>query len=177
MDQYQKWAQQGANAQMPFYNAGTGAIGDYQKWLSGMKDPSQFINSQMSQYQQSPWAQYEQNQSIRSGQNAASATGLSGSTPFAQQLQQNATNISSGDMQNWLGNVLGVNQQYGAGLNNLMGYGANSANQLTDLYGKMGANMGQMAYGKRQGQNNDFMNELMGGGQMFMSILPYLMAL
>ncbi len=77
-------------------------------------------------------------------------------------MQQNASNISSQDMQKWLGNVLGVNQQYGSGLNNLMGYGANSANQMSNMFGEMGQGMGGLAYGKGAAQNNDFMQELMG---------------
>ena len=88
--EYQKWMQQGINVQSPFLKLVTGAMPDHQKWLTGMQDPSKFINSPMSQYQQSPWAQYQQQQAVRSGQNAASAGGLAGSTPFAQQLQQNA---------------------------------------------------------------------------------------
>lgn len=163
MQQYEKYMQQGANAQNPFLQAGQGAMGDYQKWLRGMQDPSKFINSQMSQYQQSPWAQYQQQQAVRSGQNAASASGLTGSTPFAQQLQQNAAGISSQDQQNYLSNVLGVNQQYGSGLNNMMGYGANAANQLTGLYGNMAQGMGNLAYGQSQAQNQDFWNMLGGG--------------
>ena len=50
--------------------------------------------------------------------------------------------ISSQDQQNYLSNVLGVNQQYGAGLNNMMGYGANAANQISNMYGNMAQGMG-----------------------------------
>src|SRR5665213_800508 len=94
MDQYKEWGDKAQNAQNPFLQAGQGAIGDYQKWLQGQQDPSGFINKMMGQYQESPWAKYQQQQSMRAGTNAASANGLAGSTPFAQQMQQNSQNIS-----------------------------------------------------------------------------------
>lgn len=163
MDQYQQWANKAQGAQNPFLQAGTGAIGNYQNWLSGMQDPSKFMNNLMGQYQESPYAKYMQQQSMRAAQNMGSASGLTGSTPLQMQAQQNASNISSQDMQNWLGNVLGINTQYGQGQNNLMGMGANSANALTNMYGQMGQQMGQAAYGQQAGKNQDFMNMLSGG--------------
>lgn len=162
MDQYREWANKAQGVQNPFLQAGTGAIAPYQQWLSGMQDPSGFINNLMGKYQESPWAKYEQQQGIRSGQNAASASGMIGSTPFAQQLQQNAQNISSQDMQNWLAHVLGINTQYGAGEQNLMGMGQNAANSLTNMYGDMGRQMGAGAFGSGAGQNQD-RNNLWGG--------------
>lgn len=163
MEQYKQWANKAQGTQQPFLDAGTGAIPQYQKWLQGMQDPSGFINNLMGQYSQSPYAKYMQGQSMRAGQNAASASGLMGSTPLMQQLQQNAANISSQDQQNWLGNVLGINTQYGQGQQNLMGMGANAANALTGMYGNMGQQMGEAAYGKQAGQQQDFMNMLGGG--------------
>lgn len=163
MDEYMRWGNRAAGAQNPFYNAGTGAIPDYQNWLKSMQNPSGFINNLMGQYKESPWANFMQKQGVRAGQNAASASGLTGSTPFAQQLQQNAENISSQDMGNWLQNVLGINTQYGQGLNTLMTGGQNSANALTNLYGNMANFMGQGAYGQQAGRNQDFWNSIGGG--------------
>lgn len=162
MDQYQQWGAKAQRTQQPYLDAGTGAIGDYQKWLQGQKDPTKFINDTMGQYQQSPYAKYLQQQSLNAGQNAASANGLMGSTPLMQQLQQNAGNISSQDMNQWLQNVLGINTQYGQGQNNLMTGGQNSANKLTDMYNQMGQQMGEAEYGKEAGKNQDFMNSLFG---------------
>jgi hypothetical protein len=170
MKQYREWANKAQNVQNPFLNAGTGAIGKYQDWLGGMQDPSGFINKMMGQYQESPWAKYMQQQSMRAGTNAASASGLSGSTPFAQQMQQNASNISSQDMNQWLQNVLGINTMYGQGQQNLMTGGQNAANALTGMYGNMGRQMGEAAYGKRAGQDQDFWNTIGGGLGMLGSV-------
>lgn len=171
MQQYQQWANKGQSTQQPYLNAGQGAIGDYQQWLQGQKDPSGFINNLMGQYQESPYAKYMQQQSMNAGQNAASASGLMGSTPMQQQMQQNAGNIASGDMNNWLQSVLGINTNYGQGQNNLMTGGQNAANKLTDMYSQMGQNMGQAAYGKEAGKQSDFWNTIGGGLGMIGSFL------
>lgn len=158
MSEYEKWANKGQEAQNPFYNAGVQGVSGYQDWLKQMQDPSGFINNIMGQYQQSPYAKYQQQQSMRTANNMGSASGLSGSTPLQLQAQQNAQNISSGDMSSWMQNVLGVNSQYGQGQNNLMNMGANSANQLTNMYNQYGQLMGDAAYGQKAGENQDESN-------------------
>lgn len=171
MDEYQKYMQMGQQTQQPYLNAGTGAIGDYQKWLQGQQDPSGFINNLMGGYQESPYANYLQQQAMNAGQNAASASGLMGSTPLMQQLQQNAGNIASADQNQWLQNVLGINTQYGQGQQNLMQGGQNAANHLTDLYNQMGQRMGEQSYNKEASKQNNFWNTIGGGLGMIGSFL------
>lgn len=171
MDQYQKYMGMGQQTQQPYLNAGNGAIGDYQKWLQGQRDPSKFINQQMGNYQESPWAHNMQQQAMNSGQNAASASGMMGSTPMMQQMQQNAGNISSQDQNQWLQHVLGINTQYGQGQQNLMNTGQNAANHLTDMYSQMGQQMGNAAYGQEAGKSNDLWNTIGGIGSLAMAFL------
>jgi len=161
-DQYREWAQKGEAAQRPYQEAGAGAIPAFQQWLSGQKDPSGFINNLMNQYQQSPWAKYQQEQSARRYGNAGSASGLTGSTPLEQFEMQNAHDISQGDMKDWLSNVLGINNNYGEGQQSLIQGGQNAANSLTSMYGDMGRQMGEAAFGQRAGKNQDSSN-LWGG--------------
>ncbi len=171
MDQYQQYGNRAQGAQNPFLQAGTGAIGNYQNWLQNQQNPSQFLNNLMGQYQESPWAKYQQQQALRTANNMGSATGLTGSTPLQLQAQQNASNISSQDMNNWLQNVLGINTQYGQGQQNLIGGGQGAANALTSLYSDMGKNLGEAAYGQEAGKQNDMWNLIGGGlqlGSMFL---------
>ncbi len=165
-EEYQKWANKGQQVQQPYSDAGKTALGDYQNWLNGQKDPSGFINQMMGQYKESPYAQNLQRQAMLAGQNAGSANGTLGSTPLMQQMQQNAGNIASADQQNWLSNVLGVNTQYGQGQHNLVQGGQNSANKLTDMYNDMGGRMGQSSYNREASKNNNFWNSLGGIGSM-----------
>ena len=170
-NQYTAGAEQADNQQNPFYKAGTQATGDYQDWLTSQKDPSAYINDQMKNYKESDYAKDEQDQAIRAGQNAGSANGLTGSTPMAQQMQQNATNIASQDQNQWLQNVLGINTQYGQGENNLMQGGQHSADQLSQIYQDLGTQLAGTKYGAEAGHNQDIQNiiamltkALSGGG-------------
>jgi hypothetical protein len=158
MAQYQQFANQGANAMMPYMNMGTNAMPAYQNWAQSMSNPSQFENNMMNQYQESPNAKYMQQQAIRSAMNAGAANGLGGSTPMMQQIQQNAGNISQQDMQNWMGNAMGINQMYGSALSNQIGMGEMGSNSLLGLYGNEASAMGNAAYGQQAGKNQNKSN-------------------
>jgi hypothetical protein len=163
MDEYNKWMQKGEGALNPFMQAGQGAIGDYQNWLKGMQDPSGFINGLMGNYQESPYTHNLQQQAMRTGMNYGSANGLAGSSALAQQMQQNAGNISQQGMNDWLKNVLGINQMYGQGQGNLMQGGQNAANSLANMFQNAGNFMGENAYNQQAGRQNDFQNMMNGG--------------
>jgi hypothetical protein len=162
MKQYQEWANKAQGVQQPYLDAGKRGMGNFEDWLGGIKDPSSFINHLMNGYQESPWAKFSQDQATRAAQNQGSASGLTGSTPLMQFAQQNAQNISSQDMNQWLSHVLGINTQYGTGESDLMHGGQNSANALTNMYGDLGRQMGDAAYGRRAGEQQD-RNNMWGG--------------
>ena len=171
MNQYRQYGNQAQATQQPYLQAGTQGLGNYQSWLNGQSNPSDFINNLMGQYQESPYARYMQQQSMRAGQNAASASGLSGSTPLLQQLQQNAGNISSQDQNQWLQNVLGINTQYGQGEQNLVNGGQNAANSLSNIYTNLGNQLGQASFNKEASKQNNFWNMLGGAGSILGSLL------
>lgn len=168
MGEWDKYLGQGINTQNPFYGAGVGAIPKYQNWADSMKDPSGFINNLMGQYQESPWAKYQQKQATRAATNFGSGTGLTGSTPLMQQAQENAANISSGDMKDWLSKVLGINTEYGAAEKGLMGQGQESANAITEMLKHFGDLMGEGAWNKERGKQIDNSNLWSGLLHMFM---------
>lgn len=141
--------------QNPFVKQGQEANGNFNDWLSKMKDPQEFINHIMGAYNESPWAKNLQSSSIRAGNNAASASGLSGSTPFAQQLQQNANNISSEDQNKWLNNVIGTNNAYGAGLNTQIDREQHASDVLSQLFSNQGNMAGGAAYGDQAWDNQN----------------------
>jgi hypothetical protein len=171
MEQYQKYMQMGQGVQQPYLDAGKQGLGNYQEWLDKQKDPSGFINGLMGNYQESPYAHMMQQQAMNAGNNSASAGGMIGSSALMQQQMQNAGQIASGDMNQWLQNVLGINTQYGEGQKDLKNGGQQSANALTDMYNNMGKQMGDAAYGKEAGKKNDFWNTIGGIGTMGLSFL------
>ena len=121
----------------------------------------------MGGYQESPYARFQKQQGERAGQNAASASGLVGSTPFAQANQDYAQNITSQDQNTWLQNVLGINKQYGEGQNNLTQGGQNSANILSKLQEMLGQYRGETGYGAEMGKNKD-KGDMWSGGLKFL---------
>lgn len=143
--------------QNPFVKQGQEASGKFNSWLDNMQNPTEFINKIMGSYSQSPWAKNLESSAVRAGTNAASASGLTGSTPFAQQLQQTGANISSQDMQNFLQNVLGINSAYGAGENMQVERGQHASDILSQLFSNQGNMAGGAAYGDQawENQNSD----------------------
>jgi hypothetical protein len=165
--EFEKYYNQAREYQQPYYEAGTGAIPQYQDYLKKMSDPAKYINNLTKQYSTSPQEQYAQDQAMRAATNAASSSGLIGSTPYQLQAQQNAGDIANQYQNQWLQNVLGINSQYGAGLGNLMGMGQGGANQITNLLSSLGSNMGQIAYRggmAKQQQMQDLLGLLLRGG-------------
>lgn len=143
---YEQYMNKGINYQKPYYDAGVNALAPYQQNLQKMSDPQGYYNSIMGGYQESPYARYEQQSAMNAANNAASASGLAGSTPMAMQMQQNAEDISSRDMDKYFQNLYGINTDYMSGLNNLIGGGQNSANAISNMYTGGANNMGNMAY-------------------------------
>lgn len=158
--------QQAQQYQTPYWQAGVNALPGINNWLSNMQNPSGYINDLMGQYQQSPWAKFQTQQGTRAANNSASANGLIGSTPLAQANADYAQQISSQDMQSWLGNVLGINNMYGQGQFNLANMGQNSANSLTKYLGDYSKAQAEMAAAQAQAQSNDFWNTIGGIGSL-----------
>lgn len=177
--EYEKYMNRGMEYQKPFYNAGQRGLKGYEDWSNSMKDPTGFINNIMGQYQQSPYAKFQMQQGQNAANNAASASGLMGSTPYMQASQDYARNITSQDQNQWLNNVLGVNTQYGGSQGNLMNSGQNAANSLSNMQQQLAGNMGAAAFGERQGRQKDFGNMMNGlfGGNVDPSQIMQLMAM
>jgi hypothetical protein len=162
--EYETGAKNASGYQNPFYQAGTGALGDFQNYLKGMKDPSEFLNNLMKNYKESDYTKNLQNESERSGVNAASASGLIGSTPFLKQQQKNAGEIAQGGMNDWLKQALGINSEYGSGLEKLTGMGQNAGNRLSDIFSNLGNEKAGASYGSDMAKNKqmqDFFSGLM----------------
>jgi len=171
---YTPYIQAAYGGLQPYQQLGQQAMAPYQQALGQMSNPGQFLNSLMSQYQPSQYSQYLQDQVGKAGVNAASASGLIGSTPFLQQQQQNAGNIASGDMQNWLSQALGLNTQYLGGLSGLINTGLSGSQDLANVFMKGGGDMAGLAYGKEAGDQSRTGNLFGGAGNVIGGLLSYL---
>jgi hypothetical protein len=162
-DKYRQRSKEAQDVERPFYNEGRRSLGDYRGYLDRMKDPEAFINKLMGDYSMSPYAQNLQKQAMRGATNAASASGLVGSTPFMNASAKASGDIASQDQERWLQDVLGVNKEYGSGLQFSIGSGQNSANSIAKLLEELGIQEGQAAYGSAAGDQLDWNNILSGG--------------
>ncbi len=167
MKQYQKYLEPASQNFNPFIQAGQGAIDPYQRSINTMRNPLRYMENIFSQYQQSPQAQNLQRDSLNAANNAASASGLMGSTPLQMAAQQGAHDISSQDMQQYLQNALGIQGQHQAGLQNLMQGGLQGAQGQGNILSQLAQLMGEGAYGKKAGAQNDTNNIISG----FLSLL------
>src|SRR5579863_6300321 len=61
MDEYRRYGNMAREVNQPYLNAGSQALGHFQDWLGRQKNPDEFVNSLMSNYQQSPYNNYLQN--------------------------------------------------------------------------------------------------------------------
>lgn len=111
----------------PFRGAGVTATGEQLAGLQQEADPAAFINQALSQFQQSP----AQRATIQSGltavQNRLGAQGLGQSGAEQKALEQFAQQQTAGQQQQFLQNVLGLQQQRLAGLGQIAGRGLSAA--------------------------------------------------
>lgn len=159
---YDEYFNKGIEVQQPFYNTGVNSLAPYYDRLQQMSDPQAYYNSIMGGYNASPYSQIQQQQSMDKSNNMASMTGMSGSTPMAMQMQQNAADISTQDMDKYYNNVYGVNQDYMKGLNSLINGGQQSANTMSGMYGNAANAQGAMAYGETASKDKMY-QQMLGG--------------
>jgi len=119
----------------------------FTKALSQGQNPGELFSNLMSGYQQSPFAKAQTEAGMNSIQHALASQGLHGSGDELRALQENAQKISSGDMQNYLQNLLGIRGQYLSGLQGLQGqesgheYGARTG--IGGYRNQLGGNLAQ----------------------------------
>lgn len=150
---YDPWMDRASGAMQPFYDQGVDAMNPFKKRLDEMGDAPGFLNHMMDKYQESDWAKNMKENAQRAATNAASASGLIGSTPYLQASEKIAGDISREDMQNWLQNALGVNKDYMGGYDRMIGRGFDAARNMADIFGNRARDTAQLEYDKsRAGQ-------------------------
>lgn len=175
MDEYQdanqmlgNYLNQATSYLNPYYQAGTGALPQYQNALDNMKNPSEFYNQMMSGYQESPAAKFRQEQSVNSANARAAATGLSGSSNNLDDVSNITQGIIGQDQQQYFNNLMGINNNYMSGLGGLSNMGMGAAQGYGNLYSNFGNQQANMydhmadaKYAKKQ-QDNNMLGDIAG---------------
>jgi hypothetical protein len=143
----------------------------FTKALSQGQNPGELFSNLMSGYQQSPFAKAQTEAGMNSIQHALASQGLHGSGDELRALQENAQKISSGDMQNYLQNLLGIRGQYLSGLQGLQGqesgheYGARTG--IGGYRNALGGNLAQDIQSQGAARANEDIGRASGWNKLF----------
>ncbi len=140
----------------PYINQGRDASGRTKSRYEEMfSDPTAFMNKLMEGYKPSEGYQFQKEQLTNELGNTAAAGGVAG-TPMDQMNQgQGVQKLLSGDMQQYLQNALGINQQGLAGEEGIAGRGFDATKSLTDLLGGAMNQQGGLAFQGQSQQNSN----------------------
>jgi hypothetical protein len=106
-----------------------GIMGDQYGEMS--QDPSGLINRLMQNYKQSEGFQFKRDQALKAAGNSAAAGGMRGSALDVGNQVDLENRLQSQDMQEWLQNVLGVQQQGLQGEQHLFDTGYDATKTMT----------------------------------------------
>lgn len=155
--------QQASQGYSPYMQQGQQAGKEVSDLYHGMtSDPTGHLNSMLGQYQESPEYQRKLQEALRAAGNSAAAGGMRGSYQDMQGAAGIASSMADEDMQNWLKNVLGIEQFGAEGQSHISDMGYNAQNQYANAL----MNQGNLAYGGQQQQNanrSKLVNSLMRG--------------
>ncbi len=180
MQQRKDYTNQANNLILPWQQAGQNQLPGYQQNFQRLMDPN-FMKQIMGEYQESPFAKMQMEKGKTAMNNAASASGMLGSTDFGKSQADYARDITSQDQQQYLQNRLGMYNQglghqqglVGQGMNAGMKIGGNLMNLGDALAGDY-TNMGNAGLGARAGQGMQNQDIMRAGANMGRSIFDYL---
>lgn len=131
-------------------------------------DPTAYLNNIMKGYQPSQGYQYQLDQMQKASGNSAAAGGTRGSIQDMTNASHIADQLSGQDMQQFLQNVLGIQDKGMSGLEDQYGMGFNASGSLAEQLSNLLGTEGSLAFQGQSQQNqskNDFMSmlEKLGG--------------
>lgn len=133
----------------PYWQQGQDQYGRINEAENNLLHPEELYNKWAGNYQQSPYAQQLLNQNLQSGQEAASAMGLGGSSGALQNIQQGAGNIVNQDRQSYLNDIMDKYMK-GIGIGQgIYGTGAQTAANLGQQANAYGQNQAGLEYGRQ----------------------------
>lgn len=140
----------------PFVNEGQQASGVANPVYNQMtQDPNEFLNSIMRNYNPSEGYRFKENRLRQGMANDAAAGGFRG-TQYDQEQQANSVSgILGQDMEQFLQNILGIQQGGLQGQENRIGRGFQASGNLADYLGNaLGAQAGMAFQGQAQQNQN-----------------------
>lgn len=148
-DPYVKQGQDAYNQLNPIY----GRMG---------QDPTAFLEQMMKGYAPSRGYQLKRDEALRAAGNTAAAGGMRGSMSDITGQERLASSLMGQDMQQWLNNVMGIQDRGTGGLQNFYNNGFNASNAMAgDLTNALGSSASNAYQGQRN--RNQGWSDLLGG--------------
>jgi hypothetical protein len=159
-----------ADAGMSYLNQIPGALQPYyQPWINGgqnamnqtqgvygqmTQDPNAYYDKIASGYKQSPGYQARLQAGLQATGNAAAAGGMAGSNQHQFEAAEKANDIQGQDFQNYLNQVLGINNTGLQGNENALNRGYNASTGYGNALGTNLAQQGGLAFQGQAGENS-----------------------
>ena len=154
----------------PYIARGKDAYGKLDPIYSQMlQDPTAFLNALMQQYEPSRGYQMKRDEALGAAANSAAAGGMRGSFGDMTGQSRLAQSLMSDDMQQWLQNVMGLQNKGLQGQQGFYNTGYDASKSLGGDLSNVYGTQGQLAF---QGQANanksasDLVSALLGAGAM-----------
>jgi hypothetical protein len=154
----------------PYINRGNAQYEGLNKQYTAMgQDPTAFLNKMMEGYEPSKAYQLQKDEALRAAGNTAAAGGTRGTLQDITKATRLTDMLMGQDMQQWLGNVMGIQDRGLSGQQHFYDQGFDLSKTMgSDLANVLGT-QGQLAF---QGQANrnksisDIIGALIGAGGM-----------
>lgn len=163
MAQIQKYFQQAQKYQQPFMQAGQNQIGTLTGAEGKLLNPAALQSEWAKGYEMSPYAQDLMKRSTDTGNQQASAMGLTGSSANLENIQRTGSSIMQQDRQQYLNDLM---QKYLAGIGigqDIFGKGAAAAGNMSNIASQTGQEMAGGAFGAANAPGN-LLERLIGSG-------------
>lgn len=146
----------------PYINRGNDQYAGLNKQYTSMgQDPTGFLNAMMQSYTPSKSYQLQRDEAMRAAGNTAAAGGMRGSLDDITKQSRLADSLMGQDMQQWLSNAMGIQNQGLQGQQHFYDQGYGMAHDMGgDLANALGT-QGQLAYQGRA-QENQGISDLLG---------------
>lgn len=165
MPYYNKIPGMEKDAYNPYIQRGNDAYNKFNPVYDRMSsDPAAFLQSIMDKFQPSKSYQLERDEATRAAGNSAAAGGMRGGVNDVSNQARITDSLMGNDMQQWLKNVMGIQDSGLSGEQHLYDTGYDATKALTGDMSNLYGTQGSLAFQGQTNQNqshNDFMSGLM----------------
>lgn len=158
----------------PYINQGKEAYGQINPIYGSMaQDPMAYLQQLMQGYQPSQGYQQRRDEALTAAGNTAAAGGMRGSFQDIKGQGRLADSLLTDDMQQWLKNVMGVQNNGLQGLGQFYNNGYDASKNLAGDLSNVFGTQGQLAFQDQSQKNRNAQNQFSGLGSLAGGLLGF----